>query len=233
MTYYIFIYESFIIIYDLHKIYLDIRSKISRWQRILKKKINKNYSNLKNKKRLKRRIQKLYDKIKNITKEMHNKLALYLCRNYKQILLPDFKVSKIVDDKKRFVKGTIKELKKDNLDIDKRKELLKKLIENKKKNRLSRKVKFVLLSQSHYKFRQHLENKCSEYGCHLEIVTEEFTSVTCSKCGICSKKYMNRIKECICKNTIHRDINGAINILHKNHKEILRRNAKVREPVKG
>lgn len=218
---------------DLHKIYLDIRKKISRWQRILKKNKNKDNSNLKNKRRLKRRIHKLYDKIKNITKEIHNKLALYLCRNYKQILLPEFKVMRIVDTKKRFVIRTINELKKNNINKDKKMKLLKELIKNKKNNRLSRKVKFVLLSQSHYKFRQHLENKCSEYGCHLEIVTEEFTSVICSKCGICSKKYKNRIKDCICKGDMNRDINGAINILHKNRKKILRRNAKVREPIKG
>ena len=164
---------------------------------------------------------------------MHNKLALYLCRNYKQIILPEFKVSNMIDDKKRFVKRTITELKQNNINGNKRKELLEKLKLNKKENRLCRKVKFVLLSQSHYKFKQHLINKCDEYGCNLEIVTEEFTSITCSKCGICSKIYKNRIKECICKNNIHRDINGAINILHKNHKKILRRNAKVREPIKG
>jgi len=217
---------------DLHKIYLNIRTKISKWQRILKNKKNKKTTDLKNKKRLKRRIQKLYDKIKNITKEMHNKLAIYLCRNYKQILLPEFKVMKMVDDKKRFVRRTIKKLKEESIDKNKKEELLKELIKNKKENRLSRKVKFVLLSQSHYKFRQHLENKCSEYGCHLELVTEEFTSATCSKCGICSKEYKNRIKECICKSNMNRDINGAINILHKNHNTILRRNVKVRERLK-
>ena len=216
---------------DLHKIYLDIRNKISRWQRILKQNKNKTKGKtaIKNKKRLKRRIQKLYDKIKNITKEMHNKLALYLCRNYKQILLPEFKVKKMVDDKKRFVRRTIKNLKEENIDKDKKEKLLRELIKNKRENRLSRKVKFVLLMQSHYKFRQHLVNKCNEYGCHLEIVTEEHTSVTCSKCGICSKVYKNRVKECKCKSNINRDINGAINILHKNHSTILRRNAKVRE----
>jgi len=218
---------------DLHKIYLDIRNKISRWKKKIKKNKNKKNNNIKNKKRINKRIQKLYNKIKNITKEMHNKLALYLCRNYKQILLPEFKVSNMIDDKKRFVRKTIKELQQNNIDENKRKELLEKLKLNKKENRLSRKVKFVLLSQSHYKFKQHLINKCNEYGCNLEIVTEEFTSITCSKCGLCSKIYKNRIKECICKNKIHRDINGAINILHKNHKKILRRNAKVREPIKG
>ena len=96
---------------DLHKIYLNIRSKISIWKRILKKNENKKNNNIKNKKRIKRRIHKLYNKIKNVTKEMHNKLALYLCRNYKQIILPEFKVSNMIDDKKRFVKRTITELK--------------------------------------------------------------------------------------------------------------------------
>jgi transposase len=218
---------------DLHKIYLNIRSKISRWQRILKQNKNKKNNNIKNKKRIKKRIQNLYNKIKNITKEMHNKLALYLCKNYKQILLPEFKVSKMVDDKKRFVKRTIKELKQNNIDENKRKELLEKLKLNKKENRLCRKVKFVLLSQSHYKFKKHLINKCDEYGCNLEIVTEEFTSITCSKCGSCSKIYKERIKECTCNMKIHRDINGAINILHKNHETILRRNVKVRKHYRG
>ena len=59
----------------------------------------------------------------------------------------------MIDDKKRFIKRTINELKQHNINEDKRKELLERLKINKKENRLCRKVKFVLLSQSHYKFK--------------------------------------------------------------------------------
>ncbi len=137
----------------------------------------------------------------------------------------------MVDDKKRFVKRTIKELKGETNE-DNKKILLEKLKEVKKVNRLNRKVKYVLLSQSHYKFKQHLINKCNEYGCEIEIVTEEYTSVACSKCGIISNNYNNRIKTCECGSKIHRDINGSINIFHKNHKKILRRNVKVGKCLK-
>jgi IS605 OrfB family transposase len=211
---------------DLHKIYLKIRDKISRWTRILKNDKNEDNESITNKSKIKQRIQNFYEKIKNITKEMHNKISIYLCQNYKRIIIPEFKVSQMIDDKKRFVKRTIKELKEETSE-EKKHVLLKKLKEVKKENRLSRKVKFVLLSQSHYKFKQHLINKCNEYGCELEIVTEEHTSVTCCKCGIMSNKYENRIKDCDCGNKINRDVNGSINIFHKNHTKILRRNVKV------
>jgi len=211
---------------DTHKIYLKYRNKISRWTRILKKDENKDNESIKNKSKIKQRIQNLYNKIKNITKEMHNKICLFLCQNYKRIIIPEFKVSQMVDDKKRFVKRTIKKIK-EEMNEEKKKELLERLKENKKENRLSRKVKYVLLSQSHYKFKQHLINKSNEYGCKVEIVTEEYTSIACCKCGKTSKEYTNRIKKCSCGNKINRDINGAINIFHKNHKEILRRNVKV------
>jgi transposase len=42
-----------------------------------------------------------------------------------------------------------------------------------------------------------------------------------------SNKYENRIKDCDCGNKINRDVNGSINIFHKNHTKILRRNVKV------
>ena len=97
--------------------------------------------------------------------------------------------------------------------------------ELKKYNRfkkLNKRVKFVLNSLSHYKFRQHLANKCSEYGCQMYIVTEENTTITCTKCGEISKKCNNRIKECkICNYKINRDINGSRNILLKNIKSVI------------
>ena len=69
----------------------------------------------------------------------------------------------------------------------------------------------------------HLLNKCKEYGSELIEVTEEYTSKTCTNCGIQSMNYSkDRIKECNCGCKMDRDINGARNILIKNIKKVVR-----------
>jgi transposase len=86
-----------------------------------------------------------------------------------------------------------------------------------RKSRLNKRVKFVLQMLSHYSFRQHLNNKCIEYGCHMEVVTEEFTSKTCTNCGEMGNNFTKRTKKCSnCNYTINRDIGGARNIMIKN-----------------
>jgi putative transposase len=63
-----------------------------------------------------------------------------------------------------------------------------------------------------------LENKLNKYGIKLIKVEEYYTS---QKCPICKKlnKPKNRNYKCInCNYTMHRDINGAINILNDNSK---------------
>ena len=88
-----------------------------------------------------------------------------------------------------------------------------------KKNYLGRETKYVLGKLSHYKFKQQLAHKCAEHGCELKIVTEEYTSQCCTKCGMLSKIYTNRLKKCTnCSYEINRDINGARNIFLKNHR---------------
>jgi transposase len=60
---------------------------------------------------------------------------------------------------------------------------------------------------SHYKFKQHLNNKAIEYGCKVYDVSEEYTSLTCSLCGLQSKNYDNkRVKNCNCGHKVDRDI---------------------------
>jgi IS605 OrfB family transposase len=98
--------------------------------------------------------------------------------------------------------------------ITKRREKIKecKTIEEvkvfKRKSRLNSRVKFVLNSLQHYKFRQHLSNKCQEKGCQLFVVDESYTSQCCGKCGEISKTFnTNRVKKCDkCKAEIDRDI---------------------------
>ena len=140
-----------------------------------------NNGNISNNKKAKKIISNKYKKIKNICADMRNKAALFLCKNFKTILIPKFKTGKM------------------------------KISDNLQKN-----IKFVLNQMSHYKFQQHLQHKCDEYGCKLLIVTEEYTSQCCGHCGKLSKKFNKRIKTCTyCDTICHRDINGARNILLK------------------
>jgi len=206
---------------DVREKILLYESKIRRWQRIIGTKHKKGNGVNKEKKKVKKqnlrkinmKINKNYRKIQNYVKELHNKTALFLCKTYDKILIPEFKTQNMV--RNNVAKNKITEIFNKEGKMEGKKELKK----YERKKRLNKRVKFVLNSLSHYNFRQHLINKCNEYGCEIKIVTEEFTSMTCTKCGELSKKYENRIKECEkCKYKINRDINGARNILIKNLK---------------
>jgi len=200
---------------NMRKIILKNRNKISRYQKILSKKKNKKGNKLKNRKHIINKIRKLYKKNKNIVKELHNQSANYLCKNYNKILIPKFETQKMIKHKKEFKQykldfinnGTSNEEKKENA---------KKFT---KRCRLNKNVKYVLNTLSHYQFRQHLLNKSKEHGCMVKIITEEYTSCTCSNCGHMSSNYEYRLKKCDnCGYKIDRDLNGAKNILLKNLK---------------
>jgi len=210
---------------DIRKKILRQQYKIKKWQRLLSDKKNKGY--ILNKKgnkmksnmirKLKKRIRNAYNRIKNIVKELHNKTALYLCKNYEKILIPIFETQNMIKRKGTWKNRITEIFNKEGMENGK-----KELKKYNRVKRLNKRVKFVLNMLSHYKFRQHLVNKCHEYGCELNVVTEEYTSVTCTKCGLISKKCENRVKECEhCKYKINRDINGARNILIKNINIIL------------
>ena len=67
-------------------------------------------------------------------------------------------------------------------------------------------------------FRQMLEYKCERYGKELIVVNPKNTSRICSKCGFNSGAKPLEIREWTCPNCqAHhdRDINAAVNILHK------------------
>jgi len=208
---------------DMRKPILRLRNKISKYQRALKKNINKNQTKLKNRLNLKKKIQKKYNKIKNIVKELHNQTALHLCKNYDKILLPEFGTSKMVynkDERTKKIKENIDKFKKESQTNE---EIKEKINKYRKQRKMNRKTAFVLNQLSHYRFKQHILNKSQEYGCQVIIVSEEYTSQACGFCGELSNKYNNRIKECEkCNHKIDRDINGARNILIKNHKEFLK-----------
>ena len=178
----------------------------------------RNNNILVNKKKIKQKIKRCYKKIKNIVKELHNKTALYLVKNYERILLPKFETQNMLRNK-RDMKGYINKIKEEEGEKESKKELK----EIYKKRRLNGRVKFVLNNLSHYKFKMHLLKKSKEYGSELIEVTEENTSITCTNCGTHGKKYSkSRVKLCSCKYKIDRDINGARNIIIKNIQKVIK-----------
>lgn len=75
---------------------------------------------------------------------------------------------------------------------------------------------FDILNLQHYKFKERLQHKCLERNCNLNICTEEYTSKTCTKCGILNNIGSNETFTCkSCNLIIDRDINGARNIYIK------------------
>jgi transposase len=200
---------------NIRKPLLKIRDKISKYQKILyKTKLNKSGNKLKNKHRIKNKIRKLYQKTKNIVKELHNQTANYICKNYNKILIPKFETQKMTKQTKQSFKEYKLELINRGETTEERKENAKIFT---KKCRLNKKVKYVLNTLSHFSFRQHLMEKSEEYGCELKVISEEYTSVTCTNCGHMSDNYKKRLKDCLyCNYKIDRDLNGARNILLKN-----------------
>ena len=194
---------------------LKQQKKIKNLQSILKKNKNKNNKSIKNKKMLNKKILKLYKKIKGYVNEVHKKAALYLCRNYENIILPSFETRGLISNKK--IKIETERIKKLNKE-DGKKEIkkLSKLIG------LSKKVKFVLTRQSHYRFKEYLKAKAKEYKTTVYDADESYTSMTCTKCGDQSKEYnKDRIKQCKCGYKIDRDCNGSRNILLKCLKSLI------------
>jgi len=201
--------------YEYRQLFLSELEKIAKLQRILKRGYNNHGKKIRNKKSIIRRINMIYERMKNLRDELHHKIALFLCENYDTILIPNFETQRMLSSDLNYRKGQkYVERIYDEEGKEAGKEALR---EYKKRRRLNKKDKFVLNMLSHYRFRQHLTNKACEYGCKIEVVTEEYTSQTCTNCGHKSTQYNYREKTCEnCNYTIDRDINGSRNILIKN-----------------
>ena len=86
------------------------------------------------------------------------------------------------------------------------------------KRRIGSKTARMMLTWSHYRFREILESKAAEYPwCRVFVVNEAYTSKTCGACGRLNAKLgsSKRFKcpHAVCGVEMDRDVNGARNIL--------------------
>jgi putative transposase len=87
-----------------------------------------------------------------------------------------------------------------------------------KLDKLNKKSKSVAMVASHCGLVNRLITKSAQYkNCNVHVITEEFTSKTCSNCGeLHNKLGLSKIFECPnCNIIMDRDHNGAKNILIK------------------
>ncbi len=85
------------------------------------------------------------------------------------------------------------------------------------KNNLNSKNNRLLDILSHYKFQEKMKFQAIKYGCDLKIVTEEYTTKTCGRCG-CINNFIGSSKIFWCNKcniTLERDYQAARNILIK------------------
>jgi putative transposase len=88
---------------------------------------------------------------------------------------------------------------------------------NKTRRNIDKKTVKGLLTLSHYKFREKLKNMCKVRGINFKIITEEYTSKVCGKCGNYNKDLGgDKVYNCNkCNIIIDRDLNAARNICIK------------------
>jgi len=67
----------------------------------------------------------------------------------------------------------------------------------------------------HTRFRTRLQHRAKGTNCEVIVQDEAYTSMTCSECGVKNRQLgSNELFACAsCLLEVHRDLNGAINIL--------------------
>jgi transposase len=138
--------------------------------------------------RLNHLIYRLFQRVKCMVKDMHNKCAKWLSDNYDEVLLPVFNTSDMT----------------------------------KKQSRISSQTSRSMLTWSHYSFRMLLTDKMQRSGGRLIECSEEWSSKTCSACGVLNRKLTSQKKfTCGCGHVLDRDVNGARNIYLMNEHRLV------------
>lgn len=148
-------------------------------------------ANRKERKGLRKAAGRIEERIKNKINDIHRKVAKFLCKKYDTIIIPKFETQNMA--RKKDWNGNWK--RKINKDTTRR-----------------------MIRWSHYRFRELLRAKGEEYGSNVVVGTEEWSSKTCGKCfKIKHNLGSNDMYNCDgCGIRMHRDVNGARNILMMN-----------------
>ena len=138
-----------------------------------------------------RRIRAVADrvraKIRHLTDELHHKLSLWLCKSYRVVLLPKFSV-KQVSRRKKLPQG--------------------------KRRVMGRNSVRKLYQMSPFRFRQFLVHKAREHGTAVIVCDEQYTTKTCSRCGLMHEVGAAKVFTCpACRLVCDRDFNASKNIL--------------------
>lgn len=91
------------------------------------------------------------------------------------------------------------------------------MVKNKPKS-----MRRAIMDQGFYGFLVILEHLCNKYSCAFTKVDPHYTTQDCSRCGTRVKKDLStRIHKCPhCGLEIDRDVNAAINILHRGQQQL-------------
>jgi IS605 OrfB family transposase len=149
-----------------------------------------NGANSRKRKHMERAAARLGCRTRNLVDELHHKLAIWLCRGFDTILLPELSAKEI--SAKRDENGTWK-------------------------RKIGKRTVRQLYSLAHYRFHAFLKHKAAQFGSKVVPVSEAFTTMTCGACGF-MKRNVGRAEVFACDRCgtrIDRDINGARNIYLK------------------
>ena len=131
---------------------------------------------------------RIRQRIRDLKKDLHHKMAVWLCKTYDTVLLPRF-AAKGMSRRKGLPAG--------------------------KKRCLARTTVRKMAQLSPFEFRMFLLHKAKEYGTRVIICDEQYTSKTCTNCGLLNTR-LGSSKKFICPHcavTYDRDAGAARNIL--------------------
>ena len=143
----------------------------------------------------------IHNKYKNIRKKLQKE------KRFKSLKQIKNKESRIIKDLNHKISKKIVQIARENQSTINL-ENLKGIRKNKKHNK---NFKYALNSWSFYQLRQFIEYKAKLAGIPVTLIEPQFTSQTCSKCGLLGERN-KKIFKCSCGHIENADSNAAFNI---------------------
>jgi transposase len=170
--------------------------KLDKWARIAGKmrdgvkrdwvngeRVFRKAKNKKERRGLRKAAYKIEQKIKDKLSDIQRQTAKFLCEKYDRVIIPEFRTQQMVTKNER--------------------------------RKIGKETSRRMIRWGHYRFRELLKAKGATEGTRVVVGSEEWTSKTCGECGWINEKLRGEKElECEkCKKKVHRDVNGARNIM--------------------